>query len=165
VHSRASVARRRLRRLGAGGVYRVQAARGGAVSELVRLDPQSVDAIAQRLLELLRDQAAIAPATPELLTAAEVARRFNVDRSWVYENAERLGVVRLGGGPRPRLRFDPERVAEALRSCSTDRRAQDATEPAAEPRRRPARRRALGTGVELLPIRGTSERPGGRPAA
>jgi hypothetical protein len=49
------------------------------------------------------------PAEPAdgLLTAAQVAARFNVDRGWVYAHAEQLGVVRLGDGPRPRLRFDP----------------------------------------------------------
>jgi hypothetical protein len=47
-----------------------------------------------------------------LLTAAEVAARFSVDRSWVYAHARELGVVRIGEGPRPRLRFDPAVVAQ-----------------------------------------------------
>ena len=42
-----------------------------------------------------------------LLTAAEVAARLAVARGWVYAHARELGVVRLGDGPRPRLRFDP----------------------------------------------------------
>lgn len=42
-----------------------------------------------------------------LLTAAEVAARFRVDRGWVYAHARELGVVKIGAGPRPRLRFDP----------------------------------------------------------
>lgn len=49
-----------------------------------------------------------------LLTAAEVARRFSVERSWVYAHARELGVVKLGGGPRPRLRFDPAVIAQRL---------------------------------------------------
>jgi hypothetical protein len=49
-----------------------------------------------------------------LLTAAEVADRFSVDRSWVYAHARELGVVRLGRGPRPRLRFDPGVIAQRL---------------------------------------------------
>ncbi len=52
--------------------------------------------------------------TDGLLTAAQVAARFNVDRSWVYAHAEELGVVRLGSGPRPRLRFDGTVVAQRL---------------------------------------------------
>jgi hypothetical protein len=49
-----------------------------------------------------------------LLTAQEVAARFNVDRSWVYAHADELGVIRLGNGPRPRLRFDAVVVAQQL---------------------------------------------------
>jgi hypothetical protein len=84
------------------------------VTELVHLDAASVDAVAQRVVELLRDDAAIASAAPELLTAAEVARRYRVDRSWVYSHATELGALRLGDGRKPRLRFDPQRVRQAL---------------------------------------------------
>ena len=51
-----------------------------------------------------------------LLTAAEVAQRFGVGRDWIYANADVLGAVRLPSptGQRPRLRFDPNNVAEAL---------------------------------------------------
>jgi hypothetical protein len=48
------------------------------------------------------------------LTARQVAERFNVDRGWVYAHADELGVVRLGDGPRPRLRFDRAVVAQLL---------------------------------------------------
>jgi hypothetical protein len=47
-----------------------------------------------------------------LLTATEVAHRLSVARSWVYEHSNDLGVVRLGDGPRARLRFDPAIVAQ-----------------------------------------------------
>lgn len=46
-----------------------------------------------------------------LLTATEVAHRLSVARGWVYAHAGELGVVRIGEGPRPRLRFDPAVVA------------------------------------------------------
>jgi hypothetical protein len=49
-----------------------------------------------------------------LLTAAEVASRFGVERSWVYAHARELGVIRLGEGPRPRLRFDPAVVEQLV---------------------------------------------------
>ena len=49
-----------------------------------------------------------------LMTAQEVAARFNVQRSWVYAHADELGVVRLGRGRKPRLRFDPAVVAQQL---------------------------------------------------
>ena len=78
----------------------------------VRLDQASIDAIARHVAELLRGESLAE--TPKSWTAAEVATRFGVSRSWVYENAERLGAMRLGNGARARLRFDPARVREAL---------------------------------------------------
>jgi hypothetical protein len=49
-----------------------------------------------------------------LLTASEVAVAFNVTRGWVYTHADELGAIRLGEGPRPRLRFDPAVVTQRL---------------------------------------------------
>ena len=85
------------------------------------------------------------------LTAAEVARRFRISPEWVRENAERLGALRLGDGPRPRLRFDPERVAEEL-SARPVRGRSDA--PDRPPERVPRRRRSRGSGKRtgLLPV-------------
>jgi len=51
-----------------------------------------------------------------LLTASEVALAFNVTRGWVYAHADELGAIRLGDGPRPRLRFEPAVVTRALRA-------------------------------------------------
>ncbi|MBW8059845.1 MAG: hypothetical protein FVQ78_05820 [Solirubrobacterales bacterium] len=82
----------------------------------LRLAPESIEALATRLAEVLG--AARAPECPSLpprlLSAAEVARWWGVERSWVYSHAEELGARRLGTGPRPRLRFDPDEVTEAL---------------------------------------------------
>jgi hypothetical protein len=78
-------------------------------------------------------------AEPErLLTAQEVAVRFNVDRSWVYAHADELGVIRLGTGPRPRLRFDAAVVAQMLLPATP-------THSSSPPRG--------ATSVPLLPIR------------
>lgn len=79
----------------------------------VRLDPESIEALARRLAELLGARESL-PAKAELVTAEEVARRWGVSRRWVYDHAEELGARRLGGGRRPRLRFDPEDAAERL---------------------------------------------------
>ncbi len=49
-----------------------------------------------------------------LLTAAQVAARFGVKAEWVRDHAAELGAIPLGTGPRPRLRFDAQRVADAL---------------------------------------------------
>jgi hypothetical protein len=79
----------------------------------VRLDPESVEAIARRTAELLAGRK---PEPPErgLISAEVVAERWGVSRRWVYEQAERLGARRIGAGSRPRLRFDPDEVAEQL---------------------------------------------------
>lgn len=70
-----------------------------------------VDLIAQRVLQLLGDGNGD---QVQLLTVAQVARRFQVHPSWVYANARRLGALRLGPGPKAPLRFDPRRVALAV---------------------------------------------------
>lgn len=101
--------------------------------------PVDLHALAQEVARLLR-----ADTTPtSLLTADQVARRFNVARTWVYAHADELGAVRLGNGNRPRLRFDPAVVAQAL------------TAPAGGKRR--TRRPAPPSGAPLLPI--TPSRP------
>src|SRR4051794_6301004 len=75
------------------------------------LDTTLVDLIAQRVVQLLSDRNGD---EIQLLTVAQVARRFQVHPSWVYANARRLGALRLGTGPKAPLRFDPRRVALAV---------------------------------------------------
>lgn len=82
-----------------------------AVARDPALDHAAILAVAREVAVLLRHSSEPAG---RLLTAAQVAARFNVDRGWVYAHAEELGVVRLGSGPRPRLRFDPAIVAQRL---------------------------------------------------
>lgn len=80
----------------------------------LRLAPESIEELACRLAELLRPEE-VQPAPPRrLLTAAEVSEWWRVERRWVYEHADQLGARRLGNGSRPRLRFDPDEVAESL---------------------------------------------------
>jgi hypothetical protein len=92
---------------------------------------------------------------PEWIDAAEVARRYSVSRDYVYEHAEKLGVERMGDGPKARLRFNPAKVADALAP-----RPHPLTEPE-RPKPRPRRgkidpsvRTETLSEVELLPIRG-----------
>lgn len=73
-----------------------------------RLGPQLADAVADRVAERLADR-------PAYIDAAEVARLLSVSRDTVYELADELGAVKLGGGSRPRLRFERERIELALR--------------------------------------------------
>lgn len=109
----------------------------------VRLDAQSVERIARRVAEILRSE----PSEPaeKWLTAADVATRYSVSRSWVYDHAEVLGAVRLGAGTKARLRFDPARLREHFNE--DDQRP----EPPRK-QRRPSRRWVPET--DLIPIRG-----------
>jgi hypothetical protein len=86
-------------------------AHGGGPHPL--LDDGAIEAIARRVMQLLQEHSAV-PARARLVSATEIARRFGVSRQWVYENADRLGAVRLGRGARPRLRFDPQHVETRL---------------------------------------------------
>lgn len=48
----------------------------------------------------------------ELWTARRVAGHYAVGVRFIYAHADDLGAIRLGAGPRPRLRFDPAVVRE-----------------------------------------------------
>jgi hypothetical protein len=96
-----------------------------------------------------------------LLTAAQLADWMAVDSSYVYEHAAELGAIRLGSGPRARLRFDASEVLRRLSACQTGRESSGA-ESASRAASRPRRRRRSGSEVALLPIRGVN---GGRTAA
>jgi hypothetical protein len=97
-------------------------------------------------------------ARARLLTPNELAAFLVVDRSYVYEHADELGALRLGAGPKARLRFDLEDVKRRLgaTSCWVSRESDDA-EPAIRAVKGRRRRRRAGTSVQLLPIRGRSE--------
>ena len=84
------------------------------------LTPEAIERIAQRVAELLHrhDRSA----HPGLVDAGALARQLGVTRSWVYEHARELGAIRIGSGPRARLRFDLER---ALASLNGQRSRQD----------------------------------------
>ena len=92
------------------GWVRLHKGWSGAVSAEVNLDPETIEELARRVAELLRDRGL----DGELIDAGEVARRFGVTRDYVYAHAGRLGAIRLSSRPRARLRFDPKRVAEAM---------------------------------------------------
>lgn len=95
-------------------------------------DTQLVEAIARRVVELLRDEQP--QRTAGLVDAAALARELGVERDWVYSHAADLGAIRLGG-PHGRLRFDLEIVRERLAG----------TEPSLwRPPKRAARRPASG---------------------
>jgi hypothetical protein len=93
------------------------------MSAPITLDDATVQAIAEqtalRTAELLRDE------RPRsiLTNARRVADELGVDRSWVYAHADELGAIRLGDGPKPRLRFDLEAAREAF-GCYASKQSQ-----------------------------------------
>jgi hypothetical protein len=109
----------------------------------MRLDPADIDAIAHRVVFLMRDELPpqAATAAARLVDAAGLAALLGVDRSWVYAHAKELRAVRLGG-PRGRMRFD---LAVVLRLLNA--------EPTALRQPPPVRRtKLMQLGGELLPI-------------
>ncbi|MBW8060731.1 MAG: hypothetical protein FVQ78_10540 [Solirubrobacterales bacterium] len=120
-------------------------------SPRIKLNRETVEAIARRAVELLEQRGL---QQRELVDAAELARRFGIERSWVYTHAIELGAVKLGSGPKPRLRFDPQIAARVLRRVGE--------EPAADPPARSGKRAGQpsgseGSDVRLLPIRSPGE--------
>ena len=77
-----------------------------------------------------------------LVDAATLAGLLGVSRRTVYARAEELGAVRIGTGPRARMRFDADRAREALGRA-----------PHAPPPPRRARQAKGSAAVPLLPIR------------
>jgi hypothetical protein len=82
------------------------------VDELDALAERLADPVARRVVEMIKDERVLAaPTAATWLNAAEVAQLLHVTREWVYQHADELGAVRLGGGRRPRLRFRREGLA------------------------------------------------------
>ena len=107
------------------------------------LDREDIEAVARRVVEVLGDKR---PAG--LVDAATLAKLLGVSRATVYAKADELGAVRVGGGKRARLRFDPARLttqAPAENEVGATRDSQG--------RRRRATN-ARGADRDLLPIRG-----------
>jgi hypothetical protein len=116
----------------------------------VNLDADDIEAVAARVVALLRDEIGGAR---RYVDAAMLAKMLGVRRAWVYSRARQLGAVRLGEGPRAPLRFDVERVRAALGEPDPDEHL-----PREAPsRRRGPRRRQMGAANVPL-IRGRSGR-------
>ena len=116
---------------------------------LLVFDIDEIDTVAEHLAEVLSP----APANVGLVDAQQLAEQLGVARDWIYANAERLGGVRLGDGPRARLRFDAQIAREAL---TANAGGEQPTHLATSPRRGGRRRRKSVAGVPL--IQGRSSR-------
>jgi hypothetical protein len=98
------------------------------------LDPEDIEAIADRaahrVVQLLEHDSG--PGAHQLLDPKELARALHVSVDYVYAHAVDLGVMRLGDGPKARLRFDLSTARRAMRERKQPPRA-----PAAGGRRLP----------------------------
>jgi len=83
--------------------------------------------IAGRVAEILTRGRRLDPTQNEWLTAGQLAARLGVTPQWVYDHQNELGVVRLGSGRKPRLRFPPE-TAPRTEPKNPDRWPQDRRE-------------------------------------
>jgi hypothetical protein len=73
-----------------------------------QVDADLIEAIARRVAELIAEPA---PAElPELIDAAEVARRLGIHRGTVYRHPRRYGGEKISDGPKGRRRFDPTKI-------------------------------------------------------
>jgi len=117
----------------------------------IKLDPQATEAIARKVVELLEIRGL---QERELVDAAELAKRFGIERSWVYSHAIELGAVKLGSGAKPRLRFNPQVAARVLRRVGEESTADP---PARSGERADQPSASGGSGVRLLPIRPQGE--------
>jgi hypothetical protein len=81
------------------------------------LDHEDIDAIAERaahrVVQLLERPGA--GREYQFLDPKTLARKLNVSVDYVYAHAMELGAMRLGDGPKARLRFDLQTAQRAMR--------------------------------------------------
>ncbi len=82
----------------------------GTAPLLTAVDVEAIaEATARRLAEMVG-----APRTFGLVDARELAEGLGVSLDYVYSHATELGAMRLGMGPKARMRFDRDRARQAL---------------------------------------------------
>jgi predicted DNA-binding transcriptional regulator AlpA len=133
-------------------------------SELVD-DDGLLDTLADRLADRLAARLSAVEPPQALLDAREVARRTGKTRRWVYEHARELGAVPLGTGPRPRLGFSPDAIAQ-LKAAPRPSASAPSLPLRVKPRRRGSSSGVSRTVAELLdgprPVIGARARAGGQ---
>ena len=112
--------------------------------------PNSIDAdlIARRVVEVLREVER--PVNRGLLKTEEAARLLGVDAEWVRANRVALGAVKLGDGPKARLRFPREAIDAYLAARKVGASLPSDEQPVSTPK---ATRRRRGS-APSLPARG-----------
>ena len=131
----------------------------GAMARRVAVDltPQAVEQVASRVAQMLQrqqQQSAEIPGAKEqqgFLNVAQLARHLGLNPAWIYEHADELGAIRIGDGPKARIRFDLYTATQALRQHQPGRTQGPATATPRKPRRSPAS--PYRTNAPLLEIR------------
>jgi AraC-like DNA-binding protein len=123
------------------------------VSTIVILSDHQLDALAERVADRLAlhglpesSHRGYEDHSLPLLTVKELAARLGCSADLIYRRSRELGGVRIGGGPRAPLRFDPDVALTRWTAIP---------EPPPSPAPRRHRRRPPAH-VSLLPIRGES---------
>lgn len=80
-----------------------------------------VEAIAEATAAKLAEIVSAGHATFGLVDARQLARDLGVSLDYVYAHASELGAMRLGAGPKARIRFDLDRARQSLEARRTDR--------------------------------------------
>lgn len=122
--------------------------RDGASAVPVPLD--LVEAVAARVVELLAERDAL----PQIMKADDLAEYLGVSRDVIYANADRLGAIRLGEGPRARIRFAVDGATIREWASRPARRRADAFAPAQPSGSCGTSAPRADTSVPLLPVRG-----------
>jgi hypothetical protein len=78
------------------------------------LTDSNVEAIAEATASRLAEIVSSAPGTFALVDARQLAIDLGVSLDYVYAHATELGAMRLGSGPKARIRFDLDRARRAL---------------------------------------------------
>jgi hypothetical protein len=84
-----------------------------AMEERVLTDGD-VEAIAEATATRLAEIVNTVPGPFALVDARQLSRDLGVSLDYVYAHATELGAMRLGSGPKARIRFDLDRAREAL---------------------------------------------------
>lgn len=98
------------------------------------------------LHELRQSTATTTQPRARLVTATELAAELGVSRDWIYQHRDDLGAVRIGDGPKARLRFDIDAARQAIGARS---QASGQPQTHAAPRRRSKPSRQTGAGLIL----------------
>ena len=79
-----------------------------------------VEAIAEATATRLAEIVSATPGTFALVDARQLARDLGVSLDYVYAHATELGAMRLGSGPKARIRFDLDRARQAIEARTSN---------------------------------------------